>query len=212
MLTLSLYPPCFTLPHPTLTQTLSRLAMRPRDFSGQGNLCAEILSGARLPRWFARWALRPLSTAPSCCSCQALPGQPLHPHGGAGGGPLGWAPTILLPRALRTPLSRLSWHPPAPTSARVDFAWLEVLGPAVPARWSPAVESSAARGQPCIRSDGSSSQPGSLGVAFSQGPLDQAPTSPPCPGLRSHLGIRASQSGCHSDQDVKTEVFRTSNL
>lgn len=81
MLTLSLYPPRLTVSHPRLTQTLGRSAMRPGDFSGQGYLRAGILSGACLLRWCAGWALRPLGTAPSCCPCQAPPGQPFHPRG-----------------------------------------------------------------------------------------------------------------------------------
>lgn len=95
-----------------------------------------------------------------------------------------------------------------PTSARVDFAWLEVLGPAVPARWSPAMESGAARGQPCIQSDGSSSPPGSLGVAFSRDRWikHQHPTLPRAEG---HLGIQSQSVWVCSNQDVQDWGFST---
>lgn len=187
MLTLSSYPPCSMLPHPALTQTLSRLAMRPGDFSGQGNLCAEILSGARL---FLKDSVQGGHSGPSAQLRRLLllpgPFQGSLTHMGSWRGPWVGTPPLCSREHLGTPLSWLSWHPPAPTSQPGwTLAWLEVPGPAVPARWSPAMESSAARGQPAYGQMGPGSPPGSLGVAFSQGPLDQAPTSRPCPAEKS---------------------------
>lgn len=111
------------------------------------------------------------------------------------------------PRALSTLLSRLSWHPPAPTSG-TSQGRLCLAGRPVSCCPCKMVTS---LGERCCQ------RAALHAVRRVQFPArlpghSVLPTSRPCPKLRSRLGIRASQSGRHSDQDIKTEVFHTSNL